>query len=261
MRKTKGSNKIGKSAVFLFLFLCYGVNLFSQYSINDEESVMTKKELESLQKAIDYQLEFYNKAFPDGMMDRSSVNMHIFSNYVNYLIYQKEHGVNAIKAMGFYSPIKKEAVVCKDKNEKHFLKTCYHELSHFFIQNYMDMPPVWLNEGLATYFESIKISKSMKPERNIYLTARVKTMIELKDIDLKDFISWDHQKFYHISFTQDSYGYALAYCMTSLLMQHETTMIAVINNIYKGKSSYEALDNSYEGGFAVFEKDFMRIFK
>ena len=255
MKQTKRSNKISKP-VFLFLFLCYGINLFSQYSINDEENIMTKKELESLQRAIDFQLEFYNKAFPDSKMERSSVNMNIFSNYLNYLIYQKENGVSSIRSMGFYSPTKKETVVCKDKNEKDFLKTCYHELSHFFIRNYMNTPLAWLDEGLATYFGNMKVSKSMKSERNIYLTARVKTMIELKDIDLKDFISWDYQKFYTVSFSQDSYGYALAYCMISFLMQNETTMIAVINNIYKGKSSYEALDNSYEGGFAAFEKDF-----
>ena len=257
MKKTKKRNKINKPA-FLLLFLCLGVNLFSQYSITDEGSTLTKKELAKLQKAIDYQLEFYNKAFSDNRMEKSSVNLNIFNDYANYLIYQKEQiGYLRHRSMGFYSPINKEAVVCKDKNEKYFLGFCYHELSHFFIRNYMDMPPVWLNEGLSEYFRNIKISKSIKHEWNTYYAARVKTMIELKDIDLKDFIDWNPEKFYDISFTQDGYGYALAYCMISFLMQNEGKMIAVINGIYTGKSSYEALNNFYEGGFVAFERDFM----
>jgi len=64
MKKIKGSNKINKP-VFLLLFLFFGVNLFSQYSIKEEESTLTKKEIVCLEKAIDYQLKFYNKAFPD----------------------------------------------------------------------------------------------------------------------------------------------------------------------------------------------------
>ena len=259
MKKTKKRNKINKP-VFLFLFLCFGVNLFPQYSIRDKEGILTKKELTSLQKAIDYQLEFYNKAFPDSMMKQSSVNLSIYNNYVNYLAYQREQiGYVKHKAMGFYSPINKEAVVCKDKNEKYFLTVCYHELSHFFINSYISWSPVWLNEGLAEYFGNIKISKSVKQERDTYKIARVKTMIELKDIvDLKDFIDWKPEKFYDISFSQDNYGYALAYCMISFLMRNEATMINIINSIYKGKSSYEALDNFYEGGFPAFEKEFIK---
>jgi len=195
-------------------------------------------------------------------MQQSSVNLTVFNNYGNYLVYQKEQfGYVRYNSMGFYSPVNKEAVVCKDKQKKDFLKTCYHELSHFFIRNYMPVSPVWLDEGLATYFGNIKISNSIKHEYNVYLIARVKTMIELKDIDLKSFINWNHEKFYDISFSQDGYGYALAYSIISFLMQNEATMIVVIDNIYKGKNSYETLDNAYKGGFTAFEKDFIAFVK
>ena len=259
MRKTKGSNKIGKP-VFLFLFLCYGINLFSQHSIKDEESVLTKKELESLQKVIDYQLEFYNKAFPDSAMKKSSVKLNVFNNYIDYLVYQKEQfGDIRHRSSGYYFPKNKEVVVCKDKFEWYFLNSCYHELSHFFLRSRIyNAQYDWLNEGLAVYFENIEVSKSIKHKRDIYWLARMKTMLELKDFNLKDFIDWSREKFYDISLTHDGYGYALGYCMVSFLMQKEETMIAVINNIYKGKSNYEALDNAYEGGFAAFEKDFIR---
>ncbi len=255
-KRKKTGNKTFKP-IFLFLFLVFSFNLFSQYSITNEENVLTKRELRRLQKVIDYQLEFYNKAFPDSVIESSSVKVTIFSRYVDYLLYQKEQeGAIIPTALGMYSPEKKEVAVCKDKHEQHFLNTCYHELSHFFIGNYMDTPPIWLNEGLAGYFSNVIVSKSIKHERNAI--ARVKTMLGLKDINLKDFIDWSPQKFYDLSFSHNSYGYALSYCMVSFLMQNKETMMAVIYSIYKGKSSYEALDNVYEGGFATFERDFIK---
>ncbi len=257
-KSKEADNKISK-LMLLFLFSGFGLNLFSQYSITNEGNVLTKWEFRRLQKVIDYQLEFYNKVFPDSMMESSSVKVTIFNRYVDYLLYQDaQDGFILPTAIGMYSPKNKEVAVCKDKNELYFLNTCYHELSHFFIENYMDTPPIWLNEGLAVYFSSIIVSKSVKHKRNVSCIARVKTMLGLKDINLKDFVGWSPQKFYDLSFSYDNYGYALGYCMVSFLMQNKETMTAVINSIYKGKSSYEALDSVYEGGFAAFERDFIK---
>jgi len=87
---------------------------------------------------------------------------------------------------------------------------------------------------------------------------QLKTMLELKEYDLKDFIDWDAEKLHSTSILNNWHVFALAYGMVSFLMQNEETMIAVINHIYKGKSSYEALDNAYKGGFATFEKEFVQ---
>jgi len=247
--------------VFLFLFLCFGLNLFAQYSIKDDERILTKKEQKSLQKMIDYQLEFYNKAFPDSAVEKSSVKLTIYNSHADYLVRQKEnYGYNIENSPGFYSGKNKEIIVSKEKCKDYFLEMCYHELSHFFmaIRTCGCTFPIWLNEGLAEYFENIKLSKTIKHKRNIYHAARVKTMLELKDFNLRDFIDWSYEKFRDISFTQDSYGYALAYCIVAFLMQNEETMIAVINHIYKGKSSYEALDSVYKGGFEAFEQDLIQ---
>ncbi len=257
MKKKILNHKIIKP-IFLFLFLVFSFNLFSQYSIKNEKNILAKWELKCLQKVIDYQLEFYNKAFADKVMERSSVKVLVFENYADYLGYQLKQSGHITPRTGIYYLKNKEVIVCKDKFETTFLSTCYHELSHFFIRNYMDTPPVWLNEGLAEYFAYVTVLKSIKHNRNFYHIARVKTMLELKDINLRDFLDWSYQKFYDTSFSHDDYGYALSHSMVFFLMQNKETMMAVINHIYNGKSSYEALDSVYEGGFAAFERDFIK---
>ncbi len=257
MKRKKEHNKFCK-LFFLLLFLFQGINSFAQYSIKDEGSTLTKKEMASLQSMIDYQLEFYNRVFPDSVMEKTSVRLSVFNDYIDYLVYRKEQsGYINPNSMGYYSSERKEVVACKEKNEAYFLNTCYHELSHFFLMSNMATPPVWLNEGLAEYFGETKMSEPIEHKSNLWRRARVKTMIQLGDINLRDFIDWSPNRFNDTSFTQTFYGYALAYCMVFFLMQNEETMISIISSVYKGKSSYEALDNAYEGGFEAFEKEFI----
>jgi len=244
--------------IFLFLAVCTSTS--AQYSITDENSVLTTKEKNLLEKVIDFELAFYVKVFPEKEIKKTDVKLNIFTDYTAYLIYQKEQsGQTRHGSMGFYSSKNKEAVVCKAKQEKRFLETCYHELSHFFVNTYFKSVPQWLNEGLAEYFENSKVtSKGVISEKNNIKIARVKTMIDTRDIDLKDFLNWDRAKFYKVSFSQDGYGYALGYSIVRFLMnQDENLVIGLIREISEGKKPIESIEAVYNGGFYQFEQDFL----
>lgn len=252
-----------KNWIVIFLLLLSFSTLQAQYAINDSDGILNKKEKVSLEQAIGYQLDFYNKVMSDSAIRLRDVKLNIYAEYSAYLIYQKEQTKNTHhRSMGFYSPKNKEAVVCKAKNEKNFLPTCYHELSHFFVNTYFGSVPTWLNEGLAVYFEKVKVGKVVKHEVSRNHVMRVKTMIDINDIDLTDFVSWGYNIFYKRSFSHESYGYALGYSMVQYLMQKEENLVIdLIRKIKEGKTSYEALDVIYEGGFISFEKDFLEYIK
>lgn len=241
----------------LFILACISVSA-QHYSIKDKDKVLTKKELTSLDQVIAYQINFYNKVLPENPIKPQDVRLRIYSNYAEYLTFQNEttKSLNP-KSMGFYSPKNKEAVVCKDKIPDRFMKVCYHELSHFFVNTYFENTPIWINEGLAVYFEQTKTGKRPKHIPSSRMINRVKTMIDLNDIDLFDFISWNRNKFYKKSFSHDSYGYALAYSIIYFLMKdNEETVINLIRKISEGNDSYTSIDRIYDGGFCKFEKDF-----
>ena len=181
------------SRLYIVIFLLVlGSSAFAQYSIMDSTSVLNKKERTVLEQVIAYQLDFYNKVHDGKIIDPRDVRLNIYSDYASYLMYQKEQMKTTLhRSMGFYSNKNKEAVVCKDKHEKGFLRTCYHELSHFFVYTYLGTIPQWLNEGLAVYFGYSKPGKTVKHQVVVAYIARVKTMIDLRDIDLKDFVGWD----------------------------------------------------------------------
>ncbi|MBD8387811.1 DUF1570 domain-containing protein [Dysgonomonas sp. BGC7] len=248
-----------RKLTYTFLLYCLCVSLYAQYSIQDTDGVLNKKEAASLEQIIAYQLEFYNKVLPESSIKPTDVRLNIYSNYSAYLMYQKEQMKTTLhRSMGFYSSKNKEAVVCKDKHEKEFLSTCYHELSHFFVNTYFGSVPIWLNEGIAVYFGNMKPGKSVNHQVVKTYILRVKTMIDLRDIDLNDFLSWNRNKFYERSFSHESYGYALGYSIVQYLMQKdEKSVVSLIREIKNGKDSKEAIDIVYEGGFSSFEKDFM----
>ena len=251
--------------ISIVLFLTFSVILSAQnsYSIDDKENVLTKKEQQSLEKMIDYELTFFNKIFPSAKMTSLDVKVTIFQKYSAYLLYKKqiEGDIKYYKSLGFYSSGTKEVIVCKEKNNS-FMETCYHELSHFFLHLSIASPPAWMDEGLATYFGNCRVSsKDVKHQRAEYLIGRLKTMIEMKDIDLRDFVTWKASKFAQISFTQDNYGYAAGYCMILYLLQKDENLtVNIMQAIMQNKSSEEAFDTFYTGGFSQFEKDFMAFY-
>jgi len=250
-------------SIVLFLTFCVVLSAQNPYSIDDRENVLSKKERQLLENMIDYELTFFNKLSPSEKMTSSDVKMTIFQNYSAYILYQKQvMGAILYRSLAFYSPENKEVVVCKKKEDDHFMEACYHELSHFFMHSRIASPPSWIDEGLATYFGNCKVSsKEVKPQQNEYFTGRLKTMIEMKDINLQDFITWKTAKFNQASSTQDGYGYAIAHCMISYLSQkNENLTINIIQAIMQNKSSEEAFDTCYTGGFSQFEKDFIACY-
>ncbi|NDW08500.1 DUF1570 domain-containing protein [Dysgonomonas sp. 520] len=242
----------------LFCLNCLFV--WGQYNIKYEDEVLSSKERANLEKVIDFQLKFYNNARLDSLIKASDVKLYIYTDYSAFLLHQKEQMKTTLhRSMGFYSSKNKEAVVCKDKNETRFMKTCYHELSHFFTNTYFSKIPIWLNEGLSEYFSEMKVTakevKHIKKDRNI---ARVKTMIKNRDIDLKNFINWDRQRFYKMSFAHDGYGYALGYSIVLFLMeQHKDMVPDYMGKMASEKDSAITFDQLYGGGFGQFEKDFL----
>lgn len=250
--------------IFFLLFInAYCLITAQQHKITDIDNTLSKKELIALDQVIAYQIKFYNKVLSNDSIQAKDVKLRIFSNYAEYITYQKETSKTLRpNSMGFYSSKNKEAVVCKDKIPDRFLNVCYHELSHFFVNTYLGVIPVWINEGLAVYFESTKAGRNPKHIQNQRMINRVKTMIDINDIDLVNFISWDRDLFYKKSFSHESYGYALGYGIISFFIKKdETAVINLIHQILNGENCYNAIDNLYEGGFENFKKDFFQYIK
>ncbi|MDR0230696.1 MAG: hypothetical protein LBI82_01065 [Dysgonamonadaceae bacterium] len=258
-----------KSNIFSFavliLLFCNPVS-GQNFKLDDPDNLFSKKEKTILENAINYEMDFFNRTFTNKIIDFSEINFTIIPNYMSYLLYQSKSGGVARQSSGYYSHSKQELVICNDKKYKNsFLKTCFHELSHAFLHLHTDKKqiPAWFNEGLAEYLGKMTFSsKKITHKTDTYLLARVKTLIELREINLAEFVNWDYRKFATESFTQEGYGYAISYCMVLFLMQQqdETQTFTIFRDLIGTKSTINVFDNYYKGGFVQFEKDFIAYF-
>ena len=249
-----------KKVYIILLFLVVWSILPAQNNMNYQDDVLTKKEQWQLEQAINFQLSFYRKVFTSQDLNLSSAKVSIHTGEATFEAKQKElFGHVKKNSYGFYSSKEKEAVILK-KKDIDYMRICYHEISHFFINTYSRNIPIWLNEGLATYFENIKISKKeVKAVRNKWNMIRVRTMIDTRDLDIADFLTWNQEKFTNMSFSHQSYGYALGHVLVWFMMEKSPDfVIKSIQIIEGGRTGKEVIEELYEGGFIKFEEDFIK---
>ncbi len=96
---------------------------------------------------------------PDGAQ-RKKTELLIFEKEDDFRAYAEELGANLPeRALGFYrrsSDGRSQIVAYKRRTEEHHtLSTLYHEATHHFLGLALrQRPPLWLDEGLAVYFET-----------------------------------------------------------------------------------------------------------
>jgi hypothetical protein len=257
-----------KAILSILFLLLYFTNIPAQeeFKIQDPEKHFSKKEKRTFERAVNYEAAFYNRIFPDRKADFSDIKFTVIPDQITYAAYiGKSGGAVHANSPGIYFPATHELVVCTSKRFRGgFVTVLCHELSHAFLHIHAGGKniPAWLNEGLAVYLQEMTFDRKKMTHRvNRRSVARVKTLIELKDLNLSDFVTWEYWKFSVESFAQEGYGYAVGYCMTLFLMQRdEDNAVAIFRNLIGEQSSKEVFDNCYDGGFAKFEKDFMEYF-
>ena len=231
-------------------------------SIIGISNVISKNKRKNMEQIIEYEVKFFNRIFLNKPHTGVNADVNIFSKYVAYVESQPKIGkITRVSAPGTYSGGTSQVLVCKGNFEKSFIRVCYHELSHSFLAERTLYAPAWLNEGIATYMEEARIklfSKYITHEIRGYHVSRVKSMITLKTINLKEFVLKCDGESSVQSFPNDSYDIAIAHCMVFLMLENENTAFNIIREICNNKTpTTEAFDMFYVGGFDQFERDFM----
>ena len=256
--------KIIKSKYLIFSILIFlYFPIFAQENIfSDIDKYFSKKEKTTFENALEYQNAFYKKILPDSVIDFSKIKVSVITDNRMYEL----RSLVRKNSPGFYSSFDHRLIIFKvEKTKNAFMETIFHELSHALLHLYSDTIffdiPSWLNEGLADYLEGMTYnSKKIVHKENTHWIARVKTLIELRDFDFVEFVDWDYKKFSKESFSQEGYGYAVAYCMVLFLIKKdENTAYSLFRSlIEEQKPTTEIFDKYYGGGFAQFEKDFIK---
>lgn len=211
------------------------------------------------------EVEFYG---PLGLQDTVTVKLKVFKNTdsANMFLRQYEPEAYGHFCSGMYIPEIKTAVVATTEDMDEAVKTLYHEISHFLYDKVMDSAPssvmftaYGLNEGLASYFQFMKLRKdgSDYQQDNKHYINSVKTLIEIDEFDLDEYLGMNHSRFKDKYRHDGSESYYASYVIVAVLFDRMGTerMRELLSMIINGTTYGNAVESLYPGGKNGLEDD------
>ena len=218
-----------------------------------EGAILTKEESQQIQESLQLQLGFYDDLF-GGEVDKK-LSVRVYGKYDEYKKYAVEECNFTPTSHAFYSPKKDVMVIYKDK---YFLPTFFHEMSHAILQKKCPSSPIWLNEGLADYFGSLKYTN--EGFENVVSGYRIQTILTMSSHEdkLKDFVLLPYAAWQKMD---DSMAYGLSWGIVFYLYYSQMDAFRkIVKNICEGQNSVQAIENGYPGGFKTFFKSFRKYY-
>lgn len=192
------------------------------------------------------------------------LNVLIFQDRANYLQYANASTRNNMSETGgYYSSSTNEAVTYKYPDNERTLSVVRHESTHVMVRGMLGMAPVWLNEGLADYFENISVNdqaKRISINQNSLNIARG-SLSSGYPTRLSDFLMLSDQDWRQ---NNREIHYALSWSFVYFLAgtregQQSLALImrTLADNYCMAINSVELLNSSYSGGFNRLQQDYV----
>ncbi|MBN1787002.1 MAG: hypothetical protein JW806_01255 [Sedimentisphaerales bacterium] len=216
-------------------------------------------------------MDTYHNTFGLEFPDDYKVKVTIISGKENFDEYQQKLRGKVAPCIGFYSRGYREAVVLHKENEEKIkelnrvIGVVFHESSHMMFDYHIHNPPLWIDEGLAEYFEGLSV---IGKNKRIFLQKNRQSWCKwwAKNgfpIELEEFLNLDYHQFYQFdSKGKNSQGYTIGYSLVYFMMSSNATeniFKEILQDIKKsgrqGKvDSVKIINENYEGGLERFER-------
>lgn len=225
------------------------------------EDPVSEKDKERISGLIGHELGFYGRLGMDKDLKLTVYTFHDKKDAGEFLDKKFGRSVDVRNTAGIYLT-KEQAVVIigyDEKDSDRNVKVICHEISHHLLRNIAGPGvPVWLNEGLARYFENCTVDR----KGNVHHVlsdgekGRIRSAFMIGEIDLADYLDTWHGDFMLHQRTDDGISYTLAHALTTLLMDKgDTGTIQALMKLGKDGSCTATMSGIYPGGLEGLEKD------
>lgn len=208
-----------------------------------EICVDAAQELERMYRA--YKLYF--RRIPNEQKGRFKV--FLFSGKSGFERYAEDVlGGGIAGAAGLYSPVVKQLLIWNLPDRAEMFKTVQHEGFHQYLDRLMPDPPVWLNEGMASYFEQAGFEDGKFQEGQIdrYLAGLLKHQ---GFADMAHFIRMDNTTFRNPATTGRNYaqGWLFVHYMRNSNTENKRLFDNLIDRLCESESGHEVVEEVLGG--------------
>lgn len=217
-----------------------------------------KNYLIHIAKFMDKVYSLYSKKFKSEEKIAERFFVKVFPNEKDF---QKTLDASSGFAFAYFSAAERELVchLSSPESLNTVLKTLAHEGFHQFLSYYVPNPPIWLNEGLAEYFEGMDPTKKLVDSRstiNENALMRIKAYIaQGVTIPLKRFLYMTQEEFYMNPSLCYAQGWSVMYFLAYASKSYNKYYNNLIQYLKNGIDREEALDLTFEKiDFEKFER-------
>lgn len=211
----------------------------------------------------------YNESFGFDYPDDYKIKITIFADKDNFIAYQKKQGKKSLASLAYYSVRFREAVIYwkkysqKTSDSKKMVGSVYHEASHMLLMTKAPRVPLWINEGLAEYFDGLNV---FGENRRIYLHKHSQRWLARWakkgfPIGLEEYLSLSNGEWYKFDGKiKDCHaGYIIGYSLVYFMMSRNNTEAVLKELLWEFKkqgekaNSVNVVNMHYPGGCERFE--------
>lgn len=194
-----------------------------------------------------------------------ALNIRIFETHDAYLSYATELSPRLATTGGFYSLERNEAATWQHADHADTLAIVRHEAMHVIASGLLGGVPIWLNEGLAEYFEALEMNgtQARVPMQVDWLALARKAIASGYPGDLRAYFDLAANDWYALAY--QPVHYALGWSLVFFLLDSDAGQNALISYLGELADHYCApvdqiswFEHSYPGGITALMTDYQR---
>ncbi len=156
----------------------------------------------------------------------------IFPDREGYEAYAEHFAPENHPALGYYDPVRRELVMAESDRDEALFATLLHESTHLVLRDFLGhrYPPAWLDEGLATYYETgVLVEDEETGEASIrfgevheeFLRLAERHLAANAPVDVRRFATMDFDSFADVGTSTLRRHYALSWSLVYYLLNGE----------------------------------------
>jgi len=171
----------------------------------------------------------------------------LFSGEAGFKRYRAEASLSASQSLenaaGVYSPLLKQLLIWNLPTRDEMMRTVRHEGFHQYLDRLLPDPPVWLNEGMAVYYEGMeRVAGDLRtdlPRPDLLEDVAAKPLVPLRE-----FLRSRPKQFYEMA----PHSYAQAWLLVHMLQhgptKHRDRLRALLTRL-ETEAGAEAVDATF----------------
>ncbi len=255
----------------------------------NHSSVVTPKVQPSRIESLKIQMRHQEFTLPDGLHEQTlsairhiydryrqdlgldlhgtaEVNLHLFNEQADFVQWMEQRGASGnANYAGVFLPASNEVAVWRwSPDDDDVAQTILHESSHVLLFQLSPASPVWLHEGLAQYFQTLKVQANGQAVVTALPDAeeRIQGWIATRQlITLRQYLSLDDRAWRKMAHELNAIPYTVAWGTTAFLMSKpvgRSTLRQLLQDLEKTdrRPTLQRIGHLYPGGLSRMEYDF-----